>query len=90
MSANYLGDFNTGQNLSSTVAWTPEVGDTVTASELTLTHEVEGDIVVAEGDETAANTFRAPFTLNKAGRWELRWTTTPPGGVAEASIYIEP
>jgi hypothetical protein len=29
-------------------------------------------------------------TLNKPGRWIVRWTTTPPGGVAEAVIYIEP
>jgi hypothetical protein len=92
---SYLGSFHVGQNLGFTSEWNPQPGDTVTGASLTLTHEVDGDTTTTAGSvipPTApyAAAFRVVATLNKPGRWIVRWTTTPPGGVAEAVIYIEP
>lgn len=79
-----------GSMLRATIAWVVEPGDTITDTTLTCTHddgETVVDVPTEPGDDP--NEWTAELQLPRPGRWHFKWTTSPPGGAYEATVYCD-
>lgn len=87
----YLGAVPVDAAITVRVVWTPAAGSPpITDSALTFVHEdretVLGPLV---GEADGVNTWKVSTSLPRAGRWRVRWTTTPAGGASDDVIYAQ-
>jgi hypothetical protein len=86
-----LGSFSLGSNVVARVRWTLDPSSSaLTSSAVTLVHKDGTTLGPAGGiGDGAADAYRATVTPSKAGRWYVRWVTTPTGGSTNDSIYVQ-
>ncbi len=86
-----LGSFSLGSNVVARVRWTLDpASPAVTSCAVTLVHRDGTTLGPAAGiPDGVADAYRATVTPSKAGRWYVRWATTPAGGSTNDSIYVQ-
>lgn len=88
----FLGAYDVTEDLIFRVRWTVDPSQpTITATSVTFRHASEGTTIgpLAATFDSDLGAWAVQTQLPSGGRWNIVWQTTPPGGVAQASIYVQ-